>query len=625
MSESSTPAAAADEPVMPERAMPEPATPEPVVPESAAPGSATDEPVTDVFAPAEVAPMGRHRRADGGRTIVIGARTVALLRLARTVTPLALVAGTLVACTTSSAPPAPPTARVERADVTTAVSSSGSLAAVTEQNLGFTKAGQIKSVEVKVGQKVTAGQVLATIDDAPSRRILEQQQGELDSQRAALARQVNATTVRGAQNSTNQAGDILSATRDQRSETLAADESAIDRAEKQLDFDKDARDDAEDQADDAKNACEASGGSSSGSSGSSGSSIDTSGILDGLDALKDDDSDSAEEKRKKLEAALKAAGALAGSLGSSSAASSNMACSQAASAQSALTNAERQVEASRTALDQARNRRDVDAAAQQVQVENAQQGVVTAQNNLESARTDRPSLIAQQRGVVTAQEAIVRQAQKDVDDTVLRAPADGTVAAVNGAQGEFLTAGSTTTPLAPGSDGAIPGAGAAATAGTVARPGGTQFIVLDNVDRFEVVVPFEESDAVRITPDQKVNVSFDAIPDLTLPGTVTAVSPSATALSGVISYYATVALAQGDPRLKNGQTAQAAVLTTELDDVLTVPNSAIRRQGDRTTVTVQQFDGQRTVEFQPGVVGDDRTQVLSGLTAGDEVVVPSSR
>ena len=288
---------------------------------------------------------------------------------------------------------------------------------------------------------------------------------------------------------------------------------------------------------------------------------------------------------------MKAAGALAaGSLGSS-AASSNSACTQAASAESALTAAERQVEASRTALDAAKNRRDVDEAAGRVQVANAQQGVVTAQNNLDSASTDRPSLIAQQRGVVTAQEAIVRQAQQDVDDTVLRAPADGTVSAVNGAVGEFLTAGSTTTPLAPGSDGAIPGAGTAtgagATGGVLTRPGGTQFIVLDNVDRFEVVVPFEESDAVRITPTRRWNVSFDAIPDLTLPGTVTAVSPSATALSGVISYYATVALAQGDPRLKNGQTAQAAVLTTELDDVLTVPNSAVRRQGGKTTVTVQ--------------------------------------
>jgi HlyD family secretion protein len=146
--------------------------------------------------------------------------------------------------------------------------------------------------------------------------------------------------------------------------------------------------------------------------------------------------------------------------------------------------------------------------------------------------------------------------------------------------------------------------------------------VLDNIDQFDVVVPFEESDAVRISNNQRVNVSFDAIPDLTLPGTVVSVSPSATALSGVISYYATVALNQGDPRLKNGQTAQAAVLTNEVDNVLTVPNSAVHREGGRTTVTVQGFDGSKTVEFQAGAVGDERTQVVSGLTAGDEVVVP---
>jgi HlyD family secretion protein len=623
VSESSAPAAAADEPVVPE----------PVTPGLVDHDQADPEPVTDVFDPVEAAPPGRHRRADGARTNVLSPRTMAVLRLARTVGPLALVAVTLAACTTSSAPPAPPTARVERATVSTAVASSGSLAAITEQNLGFTKAGQIRSVEVKVGQRVTAGQVLATIDDVPARRVLEQQQGELDSQRSALTRQINATTVAGARNTTNQAQDILAATRDQRDATLEADRSAVDRAEKQLDVAEDAQDDADDALDDAEDACRSSGGSSGSSSGSG--SADSSAILAGLgssdsDDDSDDDSDKAEaleEKRKKLEAALQAAGALAGSF-VSGAAGANSPCNQVGSAQSAANSADQQVEAARTTLDQARNRVQVDEAAQQVQIENAQQSVVTAQNNLTSASTDRPSLIAQQRGVVAAQEALVRSAQKDVDDTVLRAPADGTVAALNGAVGEFLTAGSATTPLAPGSGGAIPGASAStagAAAGAVTRPGGTQFIVLDNVDRFEVVVPFEESDAVKITPNQKVNVSFDAIPDLTLPGTVTAVSPSASALSGVISYYATVALAQGDPRLKNGQTAQTAVLTTELDDVLSVPNSAVRRQGDRALVTVQQFDGQRTVEFQPGAVGDERTQVLSGLTAGDEVVVPSGR
>jgi HlyD family secretion protein len=344
------------------------------------------------------------------------------------------------------------------------------------------------------------------------------------------------------------------------------------------------------------------------------------------DADSDSDEESAEERRKRLEAALRAASSLAGSLVSSSAAGASSACTQAATAQSALTQAERQVEASKTALDTARNRVEVDEAAGRVQVANARQGLVTAQNNLDSARTDRPSLIAQQRGLVAVAQAAVAAAQKDVDDTVLRAPADGTVAAVNGAAGEVLAPSAATTPLAPGSEGAIPGAGTpASAAGTVTRPGGTQFLVLDNVDTFEVVVPFEESDAVRLAPNQRVDVRFDAIPDLTLPGTVVAVSPSASALSGVISYYATVALSQSDPRLRNGQTAQASVVTEELRDVIAVPNAAIRRQGGRSQVTVQRFDGPRVVDITPGAVGDSYTQVLSGLAEGDEVVLPTGR
>lgn len=549
-----------------------------------------------------------------------------LLPIVRALTPTAVVAASLVACSTSSAPPPPPTARVERTSVTQAVSSAGALSAVTEQNLGFNKAGQLKSVAVKVGQRVTAGEVLATLDDVPFRRQLEQQQGQLDSQRAALALQVNATTVRGAQRTTDQAGNIVDATQDQTDARLDADEVAIDRAQAQLDAAEDAQDTADDQVDAAEKACDASGGSSGGSSSSSSSLL---GSLSGSgddDDLSDKQRKQLEEQQKRLEAALKQAGSVAGSL-----VSSLGPCGQVGSAQSAAASADQQVEAAKTTLANAKQQRDVDAASGRLSEENAQQSLISAQNNLDAAQTDRPSQIAQQRGLVDAQAAVVREAQFDLDNTVLRAPVDGTVTAVNGAVGEYLQAGSVTTPLAPGSGGAIPGAanatsGTAGTPAAAARPGGTQFIVLDNVDRFEVVVPFEESDAIRLAPNQRVNVSFDAIPDLRLPGTVVAVSPSASALSGVISYYATVALSQGDPRLKNGQTAQASVLTTELDDVLAVPNAAVRRQGDRSTVTVLGFDGSaRTVDFQPGVVGDDRTQVLSGLTAGDEVVVPAGR
>jgi HlyD family secretion protein len=205
------------------------------------------------------------------------------------------------------------------------------------------------------------------------------------------------------------------------------------------------------------------------------------------------------------------------------------------------------------------------------------------------------------------------------------------VSVLNGAVGEFVAASSGTSALAPGSGAAIPGieeagSGASATTATPTRPGGSQFIVLDGADTFQVVVPFEQSDAARIAPNQNVDVTFDAVPDLVRHGAVLAVAPSATASSGVVSYYVTVLLTETDPRLRDGQTAAAAVHVEELRDVPAVPNAAVHRDGGQTTVTVVGFDGsQHTVPIKTGVVGDDLTQVVSGLTVGDEVVVPPGR
>ena len=180
---------------------------------------------------------------------------------------LLAVAVALAACTSASAPPQPQTARVERTTVFTAVSSSGALSASSEQNLGFLKGGRLTAVNVKVGDRVTAGQVLANLDDGPARRTLEQQQAQLDAQRAVLDRLVNSTTVTGAQNSVEQAQAILDATEDQVDATHDADESALDRAQRQLDFDEDVRDDANDQLDADKKACETTPGSGTATTG----------------------------------------------------------------------------------------------------------------------------------------------------------------------------------------------------------------------------------------------------------------------------------------------------------------------------------------------------------------------
>lgn len=528
----------------------------------------------------------------------------------------------LAACTSSSSPQRPSTARVERGIVSTAVTSSGALAASSEQNLGFRRGGRLTAVNVDVGDRVTAGQVLATVDDAAARRTLEQQQAQLDAQRAVLDRLTGSTAVAGAQSSVAQARAVVDATQDQAKATLEADDVALRRAQKQLDFDEDVRDDAKDRRDADRTACGRSTGSGTATSGTFSRTSVPGAALSILGGAPADPAaaDGASAPPPTDTGSFSALGVPIDPVGSG-------ACSRLPGDESALTNAERQVVASRTARDSAKQRREVDEAAGRLSVENARQGLVGAQNNRDAATTDRPSTLAQQRAVVDGAVAAVRQAQQDVDDTVLRAPVDGVVSVRNGAVGEYVGASAGTTAAAPGGDAAIPGtdAGTSAAPGgsAVARPGGTQFLVLDGADTFQVVVPFAESDAALIAPNQNVDVTVDAVPDLVRRGTVLAVAPGATASSGVIGYYVTVLLTETDPRLRGGQTAQAAVRTTELRDVTTVPNAAVRRDDGATTVTVVGIDGApRTVPFRAGLVGDDRTQVLSGLTVGDEVLLP---
>jgi HlyD family secretion protein len=302
------------------------------------------------------------------------------------------------------------------------------------------------------------------------------------------------------------------------------------------------------------------------------------------------------------------------------------------SAQSAVTSAKSGVVTAQNNLDAAKQQQDVTEASGRLAVANAQQAVVSAQNALDSAASDRPSNISAQAGQVTAAQAAVDQAQRALDDTTLRAPVDATVSAVNGTVGEFVAPSSGTSALAPGTDATLPGTNGAGSGAAAAqavaspnRPGGTQFMVLDNIDEFQVVMAYTETDASSIAPGQKVRLTFDAVPDLELTGSVLSVSPTATAISGVISYYVTVVLPSGDPRLKSGMTAQAEVLTKEIPGVLAVPSAAVRTQNGTSVVTVLDPNGtQRTVTVQTGATGDGKTQILSGVSEGQQVVLPAT-
>jgi HlyD family secretion protein len=526
-------------------------------------------------------------------------RTIA--RRCAVVTASVAVALALGSCATGSGAPTARTETVSRADITAGVSASGSLSAVGTQNLGFAASGKLTSVRVHVGDRVKAGQVLATVDATAAKAALAQAKGNLHAQQAGLARLTSATTVSGAQNAANQADTIVAATRGQVAATADADSAAISRAKTQLNTDEDAKDDASSALKKVEAACKA-GQTSAGAAA----------------ALV--------QKAQQQLAAGDAAGAAAtlAQVNASAGSGDSTACSQVPTAQAAVTGAKQKVEADKTAVVSAEQKKKVDAAAGKLSVASAQQSAIAAQNGLDSSSADRPHSIDQQQALVDSAEAAVRSAQKVVDDTTLKAPSDGTIEVVNGAKGEYVAPSTGTTAQAPGSAAAIPGSTAATSTTGASRPGGSQFMVLSNVKKLQLVLPFEQSDAAQVLPNQKVSVQVDAVPDAVLDGHVISVAPSSSANSGAISYYVTIALDQTDSKLRDGQTARGTVHTLEKDNVLSVANAAVHRQGSTTTVVLLASDGsQQSAPFEAGVVGSDRTEVLSGLTEGQRVVLPS--
>lgn len=141
-----------------------------------------------------------------------------------------------------------------------------------------------------------------------------------------------------------------------------------------------------------------------------------------------------------------------------------------------------------------------------------------------------------------------------------------------------------------------------------------------------VVAPFEEAEAAQVRAGQPAQVSFDAVPGLVRSGSVLAVAPQAVSISGVTNYYITIVLTDSDPRLRSGQTAQVSVTTASVHNVLVVPSSAVVMADGRTYVNVAGPGGEPVrVPFVAGARDARSTQVVSGLSAGQPVLVPESR
>jgi len=101
-----------------------------------------------------------------------------------------------------------------------------------------------------------------------------------------------------------------------------------------------------------------------------------------------------------------------------------------------------------------------------------------------------------------------------------------------------------------------------------------------------VNVSLNEVDAAKVASGDPVTLTFDALPSLTIPGTVSYLDPLGTVSQGVVNYAVQIALNVQNDQIKTGMTASAVIVTQTHTGVLMVPTSAITKIGNRSMVLV---------------------------------------
>lgn len=193
-----------------------------------------------------------------------------------------------------------------------------------------------------------------------------------------------------------------------------------------------------------------------------------------------------------------------------------------------------------------------------------------------------------QRLVVAQRRNDLASAQVTYSDRIVRAPFAGTLTAVEISRGDTL--------------------GSGATVATILTEQKMAQITLNEVD------------VAKVTTGQKVLVTFDAIDDLTITGTVVEIDSLGTVSQGVVSYTVKIVFDVQDERIKPNMSLTANIILSSVPDVLTVPAAAVKAdaQGNYVEVLVNNQPERRVV--QVGASSDTAVEITSGVAEGESVV-----
>ncbi|MGP0100529.1 MAG: efflux RND transporter periplasmic adaptor subunit [Solirubrobacteraceae bacterium] len=249
----------------------------------------------------------------------------------------------------------------------------------------------------------------------------------------------------------------------------------------------------------------------------------------------------------------------------------------------------------------------------------------------------REANLASARAAVRSDTLTVHSDEQAVQDTNLYAPESGTIVSLSGQVGEVVSGSGTTRSSSASSGSGSSGSGSSGTGAAAAtgRSGAgassassstsssssssSAFAVLSDLSAMQLVVPLSESEIGNVKVGQIATVTVEALEGRKLAAHVSEVALLSTSSSGAVSYDVTFQLDQLTAGLKLGMSATAEVVVKQAEGI-NVPTSAITAD----TVTVERAGKQVRQRVVTGLAGNSSTIVLSGLKAGETVVLPAA-
>lgn len=197
---------------------------------------------------------------------------------------------------------------------------------------------------------------------------------------------------------------------------------------------------------------------------------------------------------------------------------------------------------------------------------------------------------------VEVAEARYQNSLSDANKRKVVAPIDGTVNAINIKNGDDLSR------ISSGNNSLAP-------------------IIIGDLLTLKTQIAVNEVDISNVSIGQKVTMTFNGIEGLTTTGKVEKMDSLGTIAQGVVTYNSTISFDTLDPRIKSGMSVSASIITGVKQDVIIVPNSAVKAQSNNNYVEVLNDGGvPQQVAVQVGVANNTDTEIVSGINVGDKVV-----